>query len=136
MTLRSIFLFASILTTACTVKGELGESRFNVGDNWSGGDIALGSQFSAEARKHIFGEGLEVMSSDETILRPYIGGFVAAEIGEANLMAVDAAGQPVDFLSFGVKEADRLLLSDGMMQEIPHQFAMLLDSRLELHHHP
>jgi hypothetical protein len=119
-------------TTACTTKGELGEAKFRVGNNWSSGSIAQGSVFEAEAKLPFLQGDLAVRSSDEAVLQPINGRFSAEDVGEANLLAYDETNMMVDFLQFEVKEIDSLRLRDEMMDDIPSKFAMLLDSRLQL----
>jgi hypothetical protein len=132
--MRTSMLIAmtAALSTACTTKGELGEAKFQVGNNWNSGLIAQGSQFHAEAKLPFFGGSLEIKSSDENILQPHNGQFIANELGQADLIAIDESKAMVDYLNFEVKEATEINLSDAMFNDIPRQFAMLLDSELEI----
>jgi hypothetical protein len=119
--------------SACTTRGELGEAKFRVGENWSSGSIAQGSLFEAKAKLPLMQGELAVQSSDEEVLSPTKGRFSANEIGEADLVAFDSTGSMIDYLTFEVKEVDKIGLRDGEFNEIPFRFAMLLDTRLNLH---
>jgi hypothetical protein len=129
----SLFIaLTSILSTACNTKGELGEAKFQVGNNWNSGKVALGSQFNAEAKLPFFGGSLDIKSTDENILQPSMGQFIANNSGQADLVALTENNAMVDFLRFEVVEATELSLTDGMSQDIPNQFAMLLDTELDI----
>jgi hypothetical protein len=132
MRISTIALLIMTTSTACTTKGELGEAKFLVGNNWNSGSIAQGSLFDATAKLPFLQGKLAVRSSDDTILQPINGRFSAEEVGKADLMAYDESNNMVDYLHFNVKKVDSIRLRDKMMEDIPFKFAMLLDTRLQL----
>ena len=127
---NTLFIITALSTLACSTKGELGEAKFQIGHNWSGGVIATGSIFSAEVRQPLFQDtNRRIRSTNEQVLQPHLGGFWAIAPGKANLLAVDDRNQMIDYLPFEVANIDTVSLG---REPLPQQFAMLMETDLEL----